>query len=74
MPRAVRRAVTRIPERLQPSAGRQVRVVALDADGRVVHDCERDSSAYHMVTGVREHEGRVWLGSLEEPAVAFFDL
>jgi hypothetical protein len=25
---------------------------------------------YHMVTGVREHEGRVWMGSLEEPAVA----
>ena len=74
MPRAVRRAVTRIPERLQPSAGRQVRVVALDADGRTVHDCVRDSSAYHMVTGVREHQGRVWLGSLEEPAVAFFDL
>ena len=23
-----------------------------------------------MVTGVREHDGRVWMGSLEEPAVA----
>jgi sugar lactone lactonase YvrE len=73
-PRAVRRAVTRIPERLQPSPGRQVRVVALGTDGHVVHDCERDSSDYHMVTGVREHRGRVWLGSLEEAAVAFFDL
>jgi len=25
-------------------------------------------------TGVREHDGRVWLGSLEEPAVAVLDL
>jgi hypothetical protein len=23
---------------------------------------------------VREHAGRVWLGSLDEPAIAFFDL
>jgi hypothetical protein len=23
-----------------------------------------------MVTGVREHDGQVWLGSLVEPAVA----
>ena len=29
---------------------------------------------YHFVTGVREHDGRVWLGSLEEPAVAVLDL
>ena len=27
-----------------------------------------------MVTGVREHHGRLWLGSLEEPAVAVVDL
>ena len=28
---------------------------------------------YHMVTGVREHDGRLWLGSLHEPAVAVID-
>jgi hypothetical protein len=27
-----------------------------------------------MVTGVREHEGRVWMGSLHEPAVGVHDL
>ena len=37
-------------------------------------DPSLDSGSYHMVTGVREHRGRVWLGSLEEPAVAYFDL
>ena len=30
--------------------------------------------AFHMVTGVREHRGRVWLGSLVEPAVAVFEV
>ena len=29
---------------------------------------------YHMVTGVREHDGRVWLGSLHESAIAVVDL
>ncbi|MBV9831069.1 MAG: SMP-30/gluconolactonase/LRE family protein, partial [Marmoricola sp.] len=36
----------------------------------LVHDLDADASDYHMVTGVREHDGDVWLGSLEEAAVA----
>jgi hypothetical protein len=35
-----------------------------------VHDVIADASGYHMVTGVREHDGALWLGSLHEPAVA----
>lgn len=73
----LRRAVTRIPERLQPQPKRTVRVQAYDADGRLVHDHdvhpEEHGTAFHMVTGVREHEGRVWMGSLQEPAVAVLD-
>ena len=74
LPRAVRRLATRVPERLQPQPQRVVHVMAFDDAGGLVHDCRLDASAFHMVTGVREHEGRVWLGSLEEPAVAWFDL
>ena len=73
-PMAVRRLVWRLPGPLQPRPERSVRVLAYDADGRVVHDPSLDSTGYHMVTGVREHRGRVWLGSLEEPGVAYFDL
>jgi sugar lactone lactonase YvrE len=64
----------RMPEALKPSPKRTVRVQAYDPDGRLVHDISCDASGYHMVTGVREHAGRVWLGSLAEPAVAWFDL
>jgi hypothetical protein len=43
-----------------------------------VHDVSverpEDLARYHVVTGVREHDGRVWMGSLEEPAVAVVDL
>jgi sugar lactone lactonase YvrE len=70
----LRRQVTRIPERLQPAPQRTVRVQAYDDEGRLVHDCDVATGRYHMVTGVREHEGRVWMGSLEEGAVAVLDL
>ncbi len=74
LPLPLRRAATRIPERLQPQPGRVARVLAFEPDGRLVHDVEHDASDYHVVTGVREHQGRVWYGSLVEPAVAWFDL
>ncbi|MFN8196608.1 MAG: SMP-30/gluconolactonase/LRE family protein [Nocardioidaceae bacterium] len=70
----LRRQVTRIPERLQPKPQRTVRVQAYDDQGALVHDLDLDAAGYHMVTGVREHDGRVWLGSLHEPAVAVVDL
>lgn len=73
-PQWVRRQATRIPERLQPKPKRTVRVQAYADDGTLVHDCDVDTPDYHMVTGVREHEGRVWLGSLHEAAVAFLEL
>lgn len=70
----LRRQVTRIPERLQPKPKRTIRVQAFADDGTLVHDCDVRHDGYHMVTGVREHEGRVWMGSLLEPAVAVLDL
>jgi sugar lactone lactonase YvrE len=78
-PMPVRRAVTRIPAPLQPKPQQTARVQAFEGGpfntpGRLVHDVDADASRYHMVTGVREHDGRVWMGSLVEPAVAFTDL
>ena len=73
-PRWLRRQVTRIPERLQPQPQRTVRAQAFDDRGVLVHDLDVTATAYHMVTGVREHDGRLWLGSLHEPAVAVLDV
>ncbi len=69
-PRAVRGLVRRLPERLKPAPRRTARVLALDAGGAVVHDLDFDATHWHVATGVREQGGRVWLGSLVEPAVA----
>jgi sugar lactone lactonase YvrE len=76
-PMPLRKAVTRIPARLQPKPKQTVRVQAYDDEGTLVHDVDvrpsEHGAAFHMVTGVREHDGRVWMGSLHEPAVAVYD-
>jgi sugar lactone lactonase YvrE len=77
-PVPLRKAVTRIPEALQPKPKQTVRVMAFDDEGTTVHDIDVKAlypgAAYHMVTGVREHDGRVWMGSLHEPAIAVYEL
>jgi sugar lactone lactonase YvrE len=70
---ALRRAVWALPQRLLPER-RTLWVQAVDATGAVVHDLQRRGREYHMVTGVREHAGRLYLGSLVEPAIAVLDL
>jgi sugar lactone lactonase YvrE len=73
----LRRQVTKIPDRVQPAPKRTVRVQAYDDDGTLVYDLPVDDAElrtrFHMVTGVREHEGRVWMGSLHESAVAVLE-
>lgn len=73
LPRAARRAVMRLPQRLQPQP-RGVHAQAYDDTGALVRDCVVDADTFHMVTGVREHDGRLWMGSVEEGAVAVLDL
>jgi sugar lactone lactonase YvrE len=63
-----------LPERLQPAESRTVWVLAVDAAGEVVHDLQGPADRFHMVTGVREYMGRVYLGSLQYGAIAAFDL
>jgi sugar lactone lactonase YvrE len=71
---ALRRAVWALPERLLPKPVRTLWVLAVDAGGAVVHDLQGPGDDYTMVTGVREHAGRLYLGSLAERAVAVLAL
>lgn len=70
----LRAVVLRAPEVLKPKPKRTARVVAYDLEGRLVHDVACEATNWHMATGVREHEGRVWMGSLVEPALAWTPL
>lgn len=71
---ALRRAVWALPQRLLPEPGRTAWVIAVDADGRTVHDLQGPGDRFRQVTGVCAHDGRLYLGSLVERAVAVLPL
>jgi sugar lactone lactonase YvrE len=66
----LRRAIWALPESVQPDAIRLGFVLGFDDTGRVTHNLQGDGQAFHYVTGVREHAGHLWLGSLVEHAIA----
>lgn len=70
----LRKLIARIPDRLKPPPDMCLRVMAFDMDGRLVHDFEGEASEFSDVTGVRESDGTVYLGSLTLSAVARFRL
>jgi sugar lactone lactonase YvrE len=68
-----RRVAWALPEALQPRAKLGTWAMAVDPDsGAVVHDLQGRHQRFGMSTGVREHQGRVWLGSLVGHTVASF--
>ncbi len=69
-PGFLRSVVWAMPERLQPDATRITWVVGIDGEGDVVHNLQASGERFHYVTGVREHDGRLFLGSLVEPGIA----
>lgn len=70
MPPYLRTAVWAMPQRLQPAPKRTVWAMALDENGDVVHDLQGPGERFFMVTGVRERDGELYLGSLTDTAIA----
>jgi sugar lactone lactonase YvrE len=76
LPRApwLRAGVWSLPERLKPGPKNMAWALAIDQDGTVVHDLRGWNVGYHEVTAVREHDGKLYLASIEESALACLDL
>lgn len=70
LPGILRRIVWMLPEWMQPKPAKTVWVMAVDFEGKVVHDLQIEGTDYSMVTGVVEQDGVLYLGSLIESAVA----
>jgi sugar lactone lactonase YvrE len=73
-PAAVRRLVWALPDAVQPKPKSTVWVQAYDVTGRLVHDLQCEHPRFRTVTGVRELDGVVWLGSLTSAAIGRIDL
>jgi sugar lactone lactonase YvrE len=69
-PAAVRTAVSRIPDGLQPQPGRTVGVAAVDSIGQIVHEAWGEIDGFTMLTGVRKAGDALWFGSLRGGAIA----
>lgn len=72
-PRApvLRSLLWRLPDRLQPQISPEVWAVAFDPDsGAAVAGLRMKSPDFGVVTGLVEHNGRLWMGSIGFPAVA----
>lgn len=67
---AIRKLVHRIPESLQPDAVQVGFVLGFDGSGSVTHNLRSDGAEYPWITGVREHDGWLYLSSLQAEAIA----
>jgi sugar lactone lactonase YvrE len=74
LPHPVRRLAGRVPDGLQPPELRSVLMMAFDHRGACARLVEGDTLRFHLVTGVREHEGLLYASSVAENAVAVFAL
>jgi len=74
LPAPVRAAVRRAPSWLQVSPTRTVGVLGVDVAGNVVHELSGVIDGFHMLTGVRERDGRLYFGSLVERSIAVTDV
>lgn len=59
----LRRIVEVLPEAVKPSAARIAFVLGLSPDGEVRHNLQGSGERFHYITGVREHDGWLYLGS-----------
>ncbi|CRZ15799.1 SMP-30/gluconolactonase/LRE family protein [Mycolicibacterium neworleansense] len=76
-PRApvIRKLLWRLPDRLQPQIRPQVWVLAFDTDsGDAVAGVQATRPDFGTVTGVVESAGKLWMSTIEFPALAYADL
>ncbi|GAA1584060.1 SMP-30/gluconolactonase/LRE family protein [Kribbella hippodromi] len=69
---AFRKLVWSLPDALKPKAADIIEIQAYDESGTLIHDLRAKHPNFHMPTGVRERNGKVWLGSIGTNSLATF--
>jgi hypothetical protein len=65
----LRKIIWRLPKFVQPKPKRYAFVLGLAMNGRITHNLQDPKGRYAPVTSVLETRGRLYLGSLSEPAI-----
>jgi sugar lactone lactonase YvrE len=72
---ALRKLLWKLPDRLQPQIKPEVWAVAFDPDsGEAVAGLRTEHPSFGMVTGLVEAHGKLWMGTIGFPAVAWTEL
>ena len=67
----IRKIIMRLPGFLQPAPVYHSFVLGLNLQGDVIHNLQDASSdCYRVTTSVQEHDGMLYIGSLEEDSIA----
>ncbi len=64
----LRKVAQRLPAALRPSAQFYGHVFAMDGEGEVLVSLQDPEGGYHTTTGAMEHDGWLWVSSLQESA------
>jgi len=70
----LRKAVWALPDAVQPDASHITWVLGIDGNGAVRWNLQAHGAEVHTITGVREHEGRLYLGNLGGRTIGVLDL
>ena len=73
LPLILRKLISNLPEFLQPKPQNCCWVHVFNPDGTLHKKFAGDAQIYFLVTGVREQNGHVALGSIEQDAIAVFE-
>ena len=69
---ALRKLLWKLPDKLQPQIKPEVWAVAFDPDsGEAVAGVRTEHPSFGMVTGLVEADGRLWMGCIGSPSVAY---
>lgn len=74
LPPLLRKAVWALPDALKPGPEEVAIVFGYDVDGNVTHNLQSQGGEFHVATGVREHDGSLYLGSLRGDRILKYDL
>ncbi|GAB3936008.1 hypothetical protein GCM10027614_11820 [Micromonospora vulcania] len=66
----LRQLAALLPDAMQPQPRRYGLVALVDGTGAVLRTLHGPTGTYSMITGVRQHDDQLWLGSLTGPGVA----
>ena len=71
----MRKVAYRLPQFLQPRPASHAFVLGLSHEGEVKYNLQYTGrNSYHPITGVYEHDGKLFLGSLTQPAIGVYEL